>query len=158
MLPPLFDPGESIGPGDLHVLQLIDIVPRGRAVSIETDDAEGLRTTFEDGAAQAPTEDFVHVSDGSHYFICSNGGQLNSLILGDRTVVSGYLPQQIEILPLIVTDLPAQKLGFPAADPEGLPLWEILQMYLRDGLGGVVQDQQYPEGGTTRYEEDTCVD
>jgi hypothetical protein len=73
-------------------------------------------------------------------------------------VVSGYLPQQIEILPLIVTDLPAQKLGFPAADPEGLPLWEILQMYLRDGLGGVVQDQQYPEGGTTRYEEDTCVD
>jgi hypothetical protein len=73
-------------------------------------------------------------------------------------VVSGGLPQQIETLPLIVTDLPAQKLGFPAADPESPPLWEILQMYLREGLGGVVQQQQYPEGGNSRYEEDTCVD
>jgi hypothetical protein len=157
LLPPLFDPGESIGPGDLYLLQLVDIVPRGRATSIETDDAGGLATIFEAGPAQAPSEDFLHVSSGSYYFYCTNGGGLDSLILGDRTVVSAGFSQQIETLPLIVSDLPAERLGFPV-DPESPSLSKILQMYLTEALGGVVQQQQYPVGGNFRYEEGACID
>jgi hypothetical protein len=154
---PDFNPGDEAEPGELYALQLVDLAPRGRVAFVETDDSPALAFLFGTGADQAPSDDFLHVSEGSSYRNCSNLG-LETLILGDRDVVSGFQALEVDPpLPLVVSDPVAGGLGFPS-DPSAPRIAEIVLTYVRDGLAGVVGEEQYPEGGQGRFEEDVCID
>jgi hypothetical protein len=72
-------------------------------------------------------------------------------------VVSTGVPEQIEPLPMVVTDVVAEKLGFPA-DGGSPRLSEMLRLYLEEALGGVVDETRYPEGGDSRYAGYVCID
>jgi hypothetical protein len=140
-------------------VHLVDLAPSGRLVFVETADAMTLASGFEQGAAKAPTADFLHVSESSFYDYCTGGGRtgLDDLVLGGETLVSSGTVFEIAPLSLMVSDPVASLLGVPV-DLDSPRLAEILRVYIVEGIGKFVSSKQYPEGGSSRYSQGACIE
>jgi len=162
MLPPgrppeLFLIGDAfVGPRDLRVLHLVDLVPVGEPVLLLEAEWEAVIARFLNAVTGGvPSDRFLQISAGSLFEWCANEDTAIAILTlgGDQLIpAESNSPLILATTRTLAEEIGGKQIGEPVT------LAEILRDYIVGVLGGEITADDYPLESTDRIvERESCV-